>query len=99
DATPLSVHPDTAAAHSSVLQIGAETGGIGVALFGLIALSRVLVAARGRSPQAVIAIAGLTALLVHSYADHLLEFAPVVIAAGAVLGWTAATRTPVLPKA
>lgn len=92
NATALSVDPDTAMAHSSVLQIGAETGWIGVALFGLIAFAGMLVAARGRAPQAVIAIAALTALLVHSYADHLLEFAPVVISAGLVLGWAAASR-------
>lgn len=91
DATALSVDPDTSAAHSSVLQIGAETGWVGVAFFGAVAFTGLLWAARGRAPQAVVAAATWTALLVHSYADHLLEFAPVVFTAGLVLGWAAAT--------
>ncbi|WP_353953339.1 O-antigen ligase family protein [Knoellia sp. S7-12] len=93
DATALSIDPDTSTAHSSVLQIGAETGWIGVALFGLIVLTGMLWAARGKAPQAIVAVAAWTALVVHSYADHLLEFAPVVLTAGLVLGWAAATRT------
>ncbi|EAP99600.1 hypothetical protein JNB_05490 [Janibacter sp. HTCC2649] len=91
DATALSIDPDTSSAHSSVLQIGAETGWVGVTFFALVGFAGLLWAARGRAPQAVIAMAAWTALLVHSYADHLLEFAPVILAAGAVLGWAAAS--------
>ena len=49
----------------------------------LVGFGGLLWAARGRAPQAVVAAAAWTALLVHSYADHLLEFAPVVLTAGA----------------
>lgn len=93
DATALSVDPDTSTAHSSVLQVGAETGWVGVALLGLVALAGLLWAARGRPPQAVIAIASWTALSLHSYVDHLLEFPAVVLAAGVVLGWAGASRS------
>ncbi|MFC7488066.1 O-antigen ligase family protein [Knoellia sp. CPCC 206453] len=91
DATALSNDPDTSTAHSSVLQIGAETGWVGVTLFGLVGFAGLLWAARGKAPQAVVAAVAWTALLVHSYADHLLEFAPVVLTAGVVLGWAAAS--------
>ncbi|MFC7489212.1 MULTISPECIES: O-antigen ligase family protein [unclassified Knoellia] len=95
DATALAVDPDTSSAHSSVLQIGAETGWVGVAFLALTGLAGLLWAARGRAPEAVVAAAAWTALLVHSYADHLLEFAPVVLTAGMVIGWAAATRVSV----
>ncbi|MEO5746852.1 MAG: O-antigen ligase family protein [Ornithinibacter sp.] len=85
--------PDTAAAHSSLLQVGAETGWIGVALFSLIILAGLLWAARGSAPYAVIGAAAWTALLVHSLTDHLIEFGPVVLAAGFTIGWAGAART------
>jgi len=79
--------PDTAAAHSSALQIGAETGWVGVALFAAVVIAGLAWACRGTPEDAVIATAAWTALLVHSFADHLLDFGPVVLAAGLVLGW------------
>ena len=79
--------PDTAAAHSAVLQIGAETGWVGVALFAGIVVAGLAWACRGAPADAVIATAAWTALVVHSSADHLLDFAAVVLAAGLVLGW------------
>ena len=82
--------PDTASAHSSLLQIGAETGMVGVALFGSLVLGGLLWAARGRAPCAVVGVAAWTALLVHSLTDHLLEYAPVVLAAAFTLGWAVA---------
>ena len=85
--------PDTASAHSSLLQIGAETGLVGAALFGLIVLGGLLWAARGGAPWAVVAAAALTALLVHSLSDHLLEYSLVLLAAGLTLGWASATRS------
>ena len=85
--------PDTASAHSSLLQVGAETGLIGAALFGLIVVGGLLWAARGRAPYAVLAAAAWTALIVHSLSDHLLEYAVVVLAAGITLGWAAASRS------
>lgn len=87
DATSLSSDPDTMAAHSSVLQIGAETGWIGVALAGLIALTCLLWAGRGGGAESLIAAGAVTALVVHSYVDHLLEFEAVVVVAGLVVGW------------
>ncbi|WP_404381881.1 O-antigen ligase family protein [Knoellia locipacati] len=93
DATALSPDPDTMSAHSSVLQVGAETGWVGVALLALVGLAGLLWAARGRAAEAVIACAAWTALLVHSTADHLIEFGTVVVLAGAVLGWAGASRT------
>ncbi|MDO5736168.1 MAG: O-antigen ligase family protein [Propionibacteriaceae bacterium] len=79
---------DTAAAHSSVLQIGAETGWVGVALFAGIVIAGLAWACRGTPENAVIGVAAWSALLVHSFADHLLEFVPVMLAAGLVLGWS-----------
>ena len=64
-----------------------------------LAVAGLLWAARGRPAQTVVAAAAWTALLVHSYADHLLEFAPVVLSAGMVIGWAATTRASVLPEA
>ena len=95
DATPLSVDDDTASAHSSVLQVAAETGWVGLTLFGLIALSGFLWLARARvrADAALVAATAWAALLVQSYVDHLVEFAPVVLAAGVVLGWAAGTAT------
>ena len=84
--------PDTASAHSSVLQVGAETGWVGVALFALVVLAGLLWAARGPAPYAVIGSAAWAALLVHSLTDHLLEFGPVVLAAGLTIGWAGAAR-------
>jgi O-antigen ligase len=84
--------PDTAAAHSSVLQVGAETGWVGVVLFAVVVLAGLLWATRGSAPSAVVAAAAWTALLVHSLTDHLLEFGPVVLAAGVAVGWAGASR-------
>jgi len=84
--------PDTAAAHSSVLQVGAETGWVGVALFAMLVVAGLLWAARGNAPWAVVATGAWTALLVHSLTDHLLEFGPVVLAAGVAVGWAGASR-------
>ena len=90
-ATDLAADADTAAAHSSVLQVGAETGWVGVGFLALTGLAGLLWAARGRTPEAVVGAAGWTALLVHSTADHLVEFAPVLLLAGAVVGWAGAS--------
>jgi hypothetical protein len=89
--SPLAEDPDTSAAHSSVLQVGAETGWVGVAIVGLVVLAGLLWAARGTARYAVVAAAAWTALVVQSLTDHLLDFPPVVLAAGLVLGWAAAT--------
>jgi O-antigen ligase len=84
---------DTAAAHSSVLQVGAETGTIGVVLFGLIIIAGLMWAGRGRPAYAVVGAAAWTALVVHSFVDHLFDFPAVVLAGGLVIGWAGA-RAP-----
>lgn len=89
--TVFSLDPDTMAAHSSILQVGAETGWVGVTLLAAMVLAAMLWAARGSTPHAVIAVAAVAALLVHSMADHLLEFGSVVLAVGIVIGWAGAT--------
>jgi O-antigen ligase len=90
--TPLGRDTDTASAHSSVLQVGAETGWVGVALFALLALAGLLWAGRGVPAYAVVASAAWTALLVHSFVDHLLDFPAIVLTAGVVIGWAGASR-------
>ena len=90
EATALSVDPDTSTAHSFVLQVGSETGWVGVGILAVVALTGLLLAALGTAPATVVGAAAWTALLVHSQVDHLLEFAPVVLAAGAALGWASA---------
>lgn len=92
--SPLALDPDTATAHSSLLQVGSETGVVGVVLLFALAVAGIAVAARGPAPYAVLAVAAWTALGVHSVADHLLEFPAVMLAAGTVLGWAAAARQP-----
>jgi len=83
--------PDTASAHSAVLQVGAETGWVGVALLLAIVLTGVWWAARGRPAAAVVGVATWTALVVHSMTDHLVDFPVVVLAAGIVIGWSGAS--------
>jgi hypothetical protein len=90
-ATALAADPDTLSAHSAVLQVGSETGWVGVAFLGLVGLGGLLWAARGRPAAAVVAVSAWTALLVHIQVDHLLEFGSVVFAAGLVVGWAGAT--------
>ncbi|GGB69996.1 hypothetical protein N798_15655 [Knoellia flava TL1] len=89
--TSLSRDPDTLAAHSSVLQLGAETGWVGVGFLALVGLAGLLWVARGNAAEAVVGAAAWTALFVHSTADHLVEFGPVVLLAGAVVGWAGAS--------
>lgn len=90
-ATALSVDPDTMAAHSSVLQVGSETGWVGVAFLGLVGLTGLLWTLRGRPAEALVGATAWAALFVHSTADHLLEFGSVVTLAGAVVGWAGAS--------
>jgi O-antigen ligase len=81
--------PDTAAAHSAVLQVGAETGWIGVTLFLLLALAGLFWATRGEPAYAVVRAATWTALVVHSCFDHVVDFPFLVMVSGTVLGWSA----------
>lgn len=82
--------PDTSTVHSSLLQVGSELGLIGVGLFGVLLLLGLAVATRGSRASALIAASAWSALLIHSFVDHLFEFAAVTFAAGVVLGWASA---------
>lgn len=91
--SPLAADPDTATAHSSVLQVGAETGLVGVVLFAALIAVGFAIAAQGSAPSALVGVAAWSALGVHSFVDHLLEFPLIVLAAGLVLGWAGAHRS------
>lgn len=83
--------PDTASAHSSVLQVGSEAGWVGIALFASLLIAALLWMRTGQAGQVVIGTTALSALAVHSFTDHLLDFGPVMVAAGVVVGWASAT--------
>lgn len=83
----LAADPDTATAHSSLLQVAAETGAIGGLLFAALVAMGYALAAQGPARRGVIGVAGWSALAIHSFVDHLLEFSLVVLAAGLVVGW------------
>lgn len=89
-ASSLAADPDTATAHSSILQIAAELGDVGLGLFAALLIVGLLLAARRSRPAALIAVAAWTGLAVHSFMDHLYEFSAVTLAAAAVLGWASA---------
>lgn len=82
--------PHLYAAHSSVLQVGAELGTPGVLLFLVLLFLGILLAARADRARALIGVAGWSALAVHSVIDHLYEYPVVVVLAGAVIGWAGA---------
>lgn len=91
EASLLARDPDTATAHSSLLQVGSELGVVGVALFAALLLVGLGLATRGSRAAGLIAAAAWTALAIHSFADHLYEFPAVTFAAGIVLGWASAS--------
>ncbi|MDN6173662.1 MAG: O-antigen ligase family protein [Yaniella sp.] len=80
--------PSLSAAHSLVLQVGAELGAVGVVLLAALFLAGLLFAARGSRPVALIAITAWTALAVHSSIDHLEDFPIVGFMGGVILGWS-----------
>lgn len=87
DFSALAADPDTATAHSSLLQVAAETGVIGAVLFAALIVLGYGLTAQGHPRRAVIGVAAWSALAIHSFVDHLLEFSLIVLAAGLVLGW------------
>ncbi len=91
EVNPYAHDTDTIAAHSSLLQTGAELGLVGVALLFGIVLAGAAVAHRGRAPLAVVALAAWTALWIHSLVDHLFDYPTVPFLSGAVLGWASAS--------
>lgn len=78
---------DLATVHSSVLQVGSELGLVGCALFAVLLLAGLGIAAQGQRAAALIGMAAWTALGIHSSIDHLYEFPAVTLTAGLVLGW------------
>ena len=85
--TPLARDADTMSAHSLPLQVAAELGSVGLVLLTLLFLCGLWWAAAPPSvPAAWIALAAWTALAAHAFMDHLIEFWPVPLAAGLVLG-------------
>lgn len=84
---PWSFQSETLSAHSVTAQVIAELGGVGLALLALLFLSGLAWAVSSPSVNgAWVAAAAWTALAVHSQMDHLLEYWPVPLAAGLVLG-------------
>jgi O-antigen ligase len=78
--------PDTRAAHSAVLEQGAETGLPGALL--LVGLGIVVVSglAGGGSGARLVALAGWTAFFLQAQVDYIANFASVVVAAALVAG-------------
>ena len=56
-------------------------------------------AARAHPAATLIAAAALSVLLIHSFVDHLLEFPPVMLILGAVLGFATANGPPAASRA
>ena len=85
---------DTMSAHSLPLQVAAELGGVGLILLTLLFLCGLAVAATAHNPQATwITVAAWTALSAHAFMDHLLEYWPIPLAAGLVLGYGLVAQT------
>lgn len=98
--SPLAADPDTSSAHSLLMQVGAETGWVGLALLSAIWLGGLVLAASGPARVAMPAVAAWTALAGHALFDHLVDFPPVMMAAGMVLGcaaWTSRRSHPDSP--
>ena len=84
--TSLATDSDTQRVHMSVLQVASELGLIGLALFGaLILITYIKLLSAPPAPR-LIATAALSALLIHSFVDHLLEFPGVLLATGTAIG-------------
>lgn len=86
--------PHLAATHSSVLQVGAELGVIGVVLLAAIFIAGILLATRGNRINGLIAGAAWTFLAIHPTIDHLEDFPVVALSAGMVLGWASLGLSP-----
>jgi O-antigen ligase len=80
------------AAHSSILQVAAELGSVGVLLFLAVLISGALIASQGDPARGLIGVTAWCALAVHSMIDHLYEFPLVVLLAGVVIGGAGARR-------
>ncbi|MDO5499335.1 MAG: O-antigen ligase family protein [Propionibacteriaceae bacterium] len=88
----LAKDPDTTRAHSSVLQVAAESGLIGVILFAALLGAGFFVTARVSARLAWVASAALAALCLHSFTDYIFDFPALMVTAGAVVGLASAAR-------
>lgn len=87
--------PDLGSAHSLPLQVAVELGAVGLVLLVVVYLLGLAVAARAATPAHTwVATAGWSALAVHAFVDHLLEYWPVPLAAGLVLGYGLVAQSP-----
>ena len=93
----LAADADTAPAHSVLLQAGAETGWIGIAILAAVILAGYVLLARSPTGAAAIGAAAWTALWIHSLVDHLTEFWTGPLSAGFVLGVACFRTVPRLP--
>jgi O-antigen ligase len=79
---------DRSSAHSLPLQVAVELGAIGLLLLVLVFLTGLAVALMASTPaRAWIAVTAWSALAAHAFVDHLLEYWPIPLAAGLVLGY------------
>lgn len=86
--------PDTMSAHSLPLHVAAELGGVGLLLLLALFACGLTVAARAQTPAAAwITVTAWTALTLHAFLDHLVEFWPIPLAAGLVLGYGLVAKT------
>lgn len=79
--------PHLYAAHSSILQVAAELGAIGVLLFLAVLVAGAFTASQGDPARGLIGVTAWCALAIHSMIDHLYEFPIVCLLAGLVIGW------------
>ncbi|GAA4125138.1 hypothetical protein GCM10022415_31820 [Knoellia locipacati] len=86
EVSSLSTDVDLGAAHSAVLQVGAETGWPGVVLLALLTGTTLAWASHRGAAAATIGSSAVAAFTVHAQIDHLLEFAPLLLLLGIVVG-------------
>jgi O-antigen ligase len=91
--------PDVTSAHSLPIQVAVELGMVGLGLLVLLYLCGLAVAlSASTAAQSWIATAGWSALAVHAFVDHLLEYWPIPLAAGLVLGYGLVSKTQPQPE-
>lgn len=83
----------------SLFQISAELGVVGAILFAALVGIVLAISTKATPPVALIFSGAAAALIVHSFADHILEFWPVTLVFGISLGLlTAAGHGRIAPS-
>ena len=86
-------------AHSLPIQVAVELGALGLVLLVLLYLCGLTVAlSASTAAHSWIAAAGWTALAVHAFVDHLLEYWPIPLAAGLALGYGLVSQADPQPQ-